>query len=81
VNHEVSHGNLDKMLRSKVLRAEPNNNRQIKVLDAAMDKLDQVTHLAVHGLSFFSVQCLDSEASGSHGGEYKDGCLLGCCAV
>jgi hypothetical protein len=22
-----------------------------------------------------------SEISGSHGGEYKDGCLVGCCAV
>jgi hypothetical protein len=22
-----------------------------------------------------------SEISGSHGGEYEDGCLLGCCAV
>jgi hypothetical protein len=26
-------------------------------------------------------ETLDSEISGSHSGEYKDGCLLGCCAV
>jgi hypothetical protein len=24
---------------------------------------------------------VESEISGSHGGEYEDGCLLGCCAV
>jgi hypothetical protein len=23
----------------------------------------------------------ECEISGSHGGEYEDGCLLGCCAV
>jgi hypothetical protein len=26
-------------------------------------------------------QCTPSEISGSDGGEYEDGCLLGCCAV
>jgi hypothetical protein len=26
-------------------------------------------------------QGLDCETSGSHGGEYEDGCLLGCCVV
>jgi hypothetical protein len=29
----------------------------------------------------FCVKVSHGEISGSHGGEYKDDCLLGCCAV
>jgi hypothetical protein len=31
--------------------------------------------------SFTPKFTLRSEISGCHGGEYEDGCLLGCCAV
>jgi hypothetical protein len=81
VNDEAAYGNLDHVLPCKVLRAEPNNTRQIKLTNTCTDKLDKATHLALHRLSLCSVQCLDCEISSCHGSEYKDGCLPDCCAV
>jgi hypothetical protein len=43
-------------------------------------RIDLITFRLIHSLASGSISVL-SEISGSHGGEYKDGCLLGCCAV
>jgi hypothetical protein len=32
-------------------------------------------------MKYCELKCISSRISGSHGGEYEDGCLLGCCAV
>jgi hypothetical protein len=64
-------------------------HRQVLAARTFPSGLKQIMYFVIQAISFVKRSALIStvdnkivvEISGSHGGEYEDDCLLGCCAV